>query len=228
MWTYDFVLPGLVLEALHTGEVARLAEHLAGSPDRVFTTLDSHDGIPIRPDLDGVLERAEMVDLAERIERRGGNVNRLLSKTTRRTLTSTSSTAPTTRRSIATTIGMSRPGRSSCSPAACRRSTTPGSWPARTTRRRSSEPGMAARSTVMTTRRGGRGGAGAAGRPSTGRAHPAAQYPPGVRWRARRGDRRPDVASPPMAKRCRRRAPSTSTWRQGLSRSPRATASLPI
>lgn len=80
MWTYDFILPGLVLEALHTGEVARLAEHLSGSPERVFTTLDSHDGIPVRPDLDGVLERAEMVELAERIERRGGNVNRLLSK----------------------------------------------------------------------------------------------------------------------------------------------------
>lgn len=80
MWTYDFVLPGLVLHALHSGEVTRLAEHLAGSPDRVFTTLDSHDGIPVRPDLDGVLGRAEMVDLAERTERRGGNVNRLLSR----------------------------------------------------------------------------------------------------------------------------------------------------
>jgi sucrose phosphorylase len=80
MWTYDFVLPGLVLEALHAGEVARLARHLSAAPDRVFTTLDSHDGIPVRPDLDGVLEHREMLALAERTERRGGNVNRLLSK----------------------------------------------------------------------------------------------------------------------------------------------------
>jgi sucrose phosphorylase len=78
-WTYDFVLPGLVLDALETGKARRLAAHLSGSPDRQFTTLDCHDGIPVRPDLDGVLEPAEMLDLTERIERRGGNVNRILS-----------------------------------------------------------------------------------------------------------------------------------------------------
>jgi sucrose phosphorylase len=45
----------------------------------VFTTLDCHDGIPVRPDLDGILGRAEMLGLADLIERRGGNVNRILS-----------------------------------------------------------------------------------------------------------------------------------------------------
>jgi sucrose phosphorylase len=79
MWTYDFVLPGLVLHALETGDVRRLAEHLSGMPDRTFTTLDCHDGIPIRPDLDGILEPHEMLDLARLVERRGGNVNRILS-----------------------------------------------------------------------------------------------------------------------------------------------------
>jgi sucrose phosphorylase len=77
-WTYDFVLPGLVLDALETGSAARLAEHLSGSPHQVVTTLDSHDGIPVRPDLDGILQPSEMAALADRIERRGGNVNRLL------------------------------------------------------------------------------------------------------------------------------------------------------
>lgn len=79
MWTYDFVLPGLVLHAFETAEVTRLAEHLSGSPDRVFTTLDCHDGIPIRPDLDGILRHDEMRALAEVVEHRGGNVNRMLS-----------------------------------------------------------------------------------------------------------------------------------------------------
>jgi sucrose phosphorylase len=79
MWTYDFVLPGLVLHALETGDAQRLADHLAGMPDRVFTTLDCHDGIPVRPDLDGILAPAEMLDLASLVERRGGNVNRILS-----------------------------------------------------------------------------------------------------------------------------------------------------
>jgi sucrose phosphorylase len=79
-WTYDFVLPGLVLDALETGNARRLAAHLSRSPDRQFTTLDCHDGIPVRPDLDGVMNPPEMMDLAERIQRRGGNVNRILSE----------------------------------------------------------------------------------------------------------------------------------------------------
>jgi sucrose phosphorylase len=80
-WTYDFVLPGLLLHAFETGEADRLAAHLARSPDRQFTSLDCHDGIPVRPDLDGILEPAEMIDLADRVRRRGGNVNRILSGT---------------------------------------------------------------------------------------------------------------------------------------------------
>jgi sucrose phosphorylase len=78
-WTYDFVLPGLVLHTFASGDASRLAAHLARSPDRQFTTLDSHDGIPVRPDLDGILDAAEMLDLADLVIARGGNVNRLLS-----------------------------------------------------------------------------------------------------------------------------------------------------
>jgi sucrose 6(F)-phosphate phosphorylase len=79
LWTYDFVLPGLVLHALRTGEGSRLASHLAASPVRQFTILDCHDGIPVRPDLDGILEPDEMLALADGVEARGGNVNRLIS-----------------------------------------------------------------------------------------------------------------------------------------------------
>jgi sucrose phosphorylase len=77
-WTYDFVLPGLLLHALATGEARRLAAHLERSPELVFTTLDCHDGIPVRPDLDGILDPAEMLAVTERVERRDGNVSRLL------------------------------------------------------------------------------------------------------------------------------------------------------
>jgi sucrose phosphorylase len=78
-WTYDFVLPGLLLHAFKTGNSKRLAQHLASSTDRQFTSLDCHDGIPVRPDLDGILTQAEMADLAERVGEQGGNVNRILS-----------------------------------------------------------------------------------------------------------------------------------------------------
>jgi sucrose 6(F)-phosphate phosphorylase len=78
-WTYDFVLPGLVLDAFHTGQAERLAKHLAGSPAKQFTTLDCHDGIPVQPDLDGLLEPTALGDLAERTVARGGNVNDIVS-----------------------------------------------------------------------------------------------------------------------------------------------------
>ena len=78
-WTYDFVLPGLVLHALEARDASRLAAHLDRSPERQFTTLDCHDGIPVRPDLDGILDAAEMLRVADLILARGGNVNRILS-----------------------------------------------------------------------------------------------------------------------------------------------------
>lgn len=80
-WTYDFVLPGLLLHTFATGQPDRLAAHLARSPRRQFTTLDCHDGIPVLPDLDGMLEPEEMRALGQRIRERGGNVNRILSQT---------------------------------------------------------------------------------------------------------------------------------------------------
>ncbi len=78
-WTYDFVLPGLLFHAFETADPARLAAHLATSPERQFTMLDCHDGIPIRPDLDGILAPEEMLALAAEVRSRGGNVNRILS-----------------------------------------------------------------------------------------------------------------------------------------------------
>ena len=79
LWTYDFVLPGLLLHTFATGSTTRLASHLARSPARQFTNLDCHDGIPVRPDLDGILTAAEMADLAHRVKAIGGNVNHILS-----------------------------------------------------------------------------------------------------------------------------------------------------
>ena len=79
LWTYDFVLPGLVLQAFESGLPGRLAAHLSRSPARQFTNLDCHDGIPVRPDLDGILTPSEMAGLAQGVQAQGGNVNRILS-----------------------------------------------------------------------------------------------------------------------------------------------------
>ena len=76
-WVYDFVLPGLVLDAFRTGDATALADHLATSPGRQLTTLDSHDGIPIQPDLDGVVPLDAARALVDAAVERGANVSRL-------------------------------------------------------------------------------------------------------------------------------------------------------
>jgi sucrose phosphorylase len=78
-WTYDFVLPGLVAFAFSASDATRLAGHLERSPACQFTTLDCHDGIPVNPDLAGILTPPEMTRLADEVVERGGNVNRILS-----------------------------------------------------------------------------------------------------------------------------------------------------
>ena len=45
--TYDFALPPLVLDALHTGDAAPLHGWLALRPHNVVTVLDTHDGIGV-------------------------------------------------------------------------------------------------------------------------------------------------------------------------------------
>lgn len=76
--TYDFVLPGLVLEALRTTRPRRLVAHLAHLSSSRVTTLDCHDGIPIQPDLIGVVHEVDLMELTERLVQRGANVNRIL------------------------------------------------------------------------------------------------------------------------------------------------------
>jgi len=78
-WTYDFVLPYATLEALLTGEPSFLRDYLRRRPGRQFTMLDCHDGIPIKPDLDGLYapERARRV--VETCLARGANLSRIVS-----------------------------------------------------------------------------------------------------------------------------------------------------
>ena len=78
-WSYDFALPGLVLHALLAGTAARLVAHLRSAPARLITTLDSHDGIPIQPDLEGALDRDAMRLVVDACIAAGGNISRVFS-----------------------------------------------------------------------------------------------------------------------------------------------------
>jgi sucrose phosphorylase len=74
-WTYDFVLPYLVLEALILGNPARLAAHLRDCPRRQITTLDCHDGVPVKPDLDGLYDLVDVRRVVDVCMARGANLS---------------------------------------------------------------------------------------------------------------------------------------------------------
>lgn len=76
-WAYDFALPGLVLHAFLAGTAEPLARHLRSAPRRVITTLDSHDGIPIQPDLAGALTVDQARLVVDACLAAGGNLSRV-------------------------------------------------------------------------------------------------------------------------------------------------------
>ena len=77
--TYDFFLPGLLLDALETGSgalIARWAKELKANDFRVVNMLGCHDGIPLL-DLRGLVPDERIEQLIETVVARGGYVKNL-------------------------------------------------------------------------------------------------------------------------------------------------------
>ena len=77
--TYDFFLPGLLLDALETGSgalIRRWAEELYSSNIRVVNMLGCHDGIPLL-DLRGLVPEERIEKLIDTVVSRGGFVKNL-------------------------------------------------------------------------------------------------------------------------------------------------------
>jgi sucrose phosphorylase len=74
-WIYDFILPYRVLEAMLTRKADHLKAYLSNRPEKQFTMLDCHDGIPVKPDLDGLIDTSEARDLVDETVRRGSNLS---------------------------------------------------------------------------------------------------------------------------------------------------------
>ncbi|MEA4939216.1 MAG: glycosidase, partial [Christensenella sp.] len=77
--TYDFFLPGLLLDALETSSgalIARWAEELKQNDFRVVNMLGCHDGIPLL-DLHGLVPDGRIESLIETVVSRGGYVKNL-------------------------------------------------------------------------------------------------------------------------------------------------------
>jgi len=75
---YDFILPLLTLYTLFTNSSRKLCDYLRICPRQQFTTLDCHDGIPVQPDLDGLLTPQEAIPVVEQLLARGANLTRLM------------------------------------------------------------------------------------------------------------------------------------------------------
>jgi sucrose 6(F)-phosphate phosphorylase len=78
-WIYDFILPYMILEALVLGRSGNLKRYLAARPPRQFTMLDCHDGVPVKPDLDGLYESDDAKKVVQTCVERSANLSRVLS-----------------------------------------------------------------------------------------------------------------------------------------------------
>jgi sucrose phosphorylase len=78
-WIYDFILPYLVLEAIITQEASKLVRYLNDRPQKQFTMLDCHDGVPIKPDLNDLYDSAEARKIVDLCLERGSNLSLIYS-----------------------------------------------------------------------------------------------------------------------------------------------------
>ncbi|MGE5137960.1 MAG: sucrose phosphorylase [Rudaea sp.] len=76
---YDFVLPLLTLYTLISRDSRPLQEYLETCPRHQITMLDCHDGIPVLPDVEGILSVEQARAVVELCLSRGANLSRILS-----------------------------------------------------------------------------------------------------------------------------------------------------
>jgi sucrose 6(F)-phosphate phosphorylase len=78
-WIYDFILPYYILETLLNKSSSRLVEYLNTRPHKQFTMLDCHDGIPVKPDLDGLVDSSDARKIVDICVQRGSNLSLIFS-----------------------------------------------------------------------------------------------------------------------------------------------------
>ena len=78
-WIYDFILPYTILDSFVNKTSARLKAYLKVRPHNQFTMLDCHDGIPIKPDLDGLYQSEDAKRVVDTCLSRGGNLSLIVS-----------------------------------------------------------------------------------------------------------------------------------------------------
>ncbi|MCP4397025.1 MAG: sucrose phosphorylase [bacterium] len=79
-WIYDFILPYSILAALIDKNSAKLREYLKIRPQKQFTMLDCHDGVPVKPDMDGLVNTNEARKVVDTCVQRGSNLSLIYSE----------------------------------------------------------------------------------------------------------------------------------------------------
>ncbi len=79
MYIYDFILPYVVLSTLIKKDNTLLVNYLKDRPEKQFTTLDCHDGIPVKPDLDDLIDSKEARDIVNICLERGASLSLIVS-----------------------------------------------------------------------------------------------------------------------------------------------------
>ncbi|NLP47301.1 MAG: sucrose phosphorylase [Epulopiscium sp.] len=79
-WIYDFILPYTVLETLMNKSSKGLCDYLRNRPSKQFTTLDCHDGIPVKPDLDDLIDTKEARKVVDKCVERGAKLSLILTE----------------------------------------------------------------------------------------------------------------------------------------------------
>ena len=79
-WIYDFILPYTILETLFNKSSVKLCSYLKVRPDKQFTMLDCHDGIPVKPDMDDLIDTVEAKKVVGVCIERGANLSLILSE----------------------------------------------------------------------------------------------------------------------------------------------------
>lgn len=78
-WIYDFILPYLILEAIINKSNKKLIAYLKDRPHNQFTMLDCHDGVPVKPDLDDLIDTKDARKIVDVCLSRGSNLSYVLS-----------------------------------------------------------------------------------------------------------------------------------------------------
>lgn len=79
-WIYDFILPYRVLDTLVNRNSKALRHYLKTRPHNQFTMLDCHDGIPVKPDMDDLIQTEDARELVKVCVERGANLSLIMSE----------------------------------------------------------------------------------------------------------------------------------------------------